>query len=237
MDWQVSVGARGPSLAMGLRVLFSLQRTQEIDDFLLLLRSQPIEMFDDLICLAAKALVISDSFHQVGRPSIMEEEDALSDAPERSGSELVGAGAALRDAVGEAFAHVVDDKVRVKIRRLIGKRDARAGRRATSNLCPRGQRGCMAMETTYLCKSGASFLAGRCRGSGRGRRQHTHEVGKGLNVREDRGVGIAAGRGSRREVDRVLRSCVKEAARRFVALLREKLVRDSHLDVVGFACE
>ena len=71
-------------------------------------------MFDDLICLAATAPVIADGFHQVGRPSIMEEEDALSDAPERSGSELVGAGAALRDAVGEAFAHVVDEKVRVE---------------------------------------------------------------------------------------------------------------------------
>jgi len=75
-------------------------------------------MFDDLICLAAKALMIPDGFQQVGRPSIMEKEDALSDAPERSGSELVGAGTTLRDAVGEAFAHVVDEKVRVKIRRL-----------------------------------------------------------------------------------------------------------------------
>jgi len=58
----------------------------------------------------------------------MEEEDALSDAPERSGSELVGARATLRDTVSEAFAHVVDEKVRVKIRRLIRKRGARAGR-------------------------------------------------------------------------------------------------------------
>ena len=39
----------------------------------------------------------------------VEEEDALSDAPERSGSELVRAGATLRDAVGESFAHVMDD--------------------------------------------------------------------------------------------------------------------------------
>ena len=83
------------------------------------------------------ALVSSDGVHQVGRPSVMEEEDALSDAPERSGSELVGAGAALRDAVGEAFAHVVDEKVREKIRRLIGKRSTRAGRGAARNLsCP-----------------------------------------------------------------------------------------------------
>ena len=90
-------------------------------------------MFDDLICLAAKALVISDGFHQVVRPSIMEEEDALSDAPERGGSEFVGTGATLCDAVGEAFAHVVNEKIGVKIRRLIGKRSTRARRRATRN--------------------------------------------------------------------------------------------------------
>src|SRR5260221_6554905 len=95
----------------------SLKRPQEINDVLLLLSSQPIETVDDLICLAAITLVISDGCHQVGRSSIMEEEDALSDAPERSGSELVGAGTTLRDAVGEAFAHVVDEKVGVKIRR------------------------------------------------------------------------------------------------------------------------
>src|SRR5262245_17949122 len=117
----------------------SLERPQEINDVLLLLSSQPNETFDDLICLAAIDLVISNGFHQVSRPSIMEEEDALSDAPERSGSELVGAGTTLRDSVGEAFAHVVDEKVRVKIRRLIGKRSARAGRRAARDLCARGK--------------------------------------------------------------------------------------------------
>ena len=104
---------------MGLRTLFSLERPQEIDDFLLLLSSQPIEMFDDLICLAAAALVISDGFHQVGRPSIMEEKDALSDAPERSGAELVGAGATLRDAVRKTFAHVVNQNVGPQIHGLI----------------------------------------------------------------------------------------------------------------------
>ena len=31
----------------------TLERPQEIDDLLLLLSAQPIEMFDDLICLAA----------------------------------------------------------------------------------------------------------------------------------------------------------------------------------------
>jgi hypothetical protein len=94
---------------MGLTTLFSLERPQEIDEFLLLLSSQPIEIFDDLVCFAAVALVISDGLHQIGCPSVMEKEDALSDAPERSGSELVGSGAALGDAVGESCAHVVDD--------------------------------------------------------------------------------------------------------------------------------
>src|SRR5262249_45449367 len=158
----------------------SVKRPEEINDVLLLLSSQPIETFDDLICLAAIALVISNDFHQVGRPSIMEEEDALSNAPERSGSEFVGAGTTLRDAVGEAFAHVVDEKVGVKIRCLIGKRSARAGRGAARDLCARGKRGRMAVDTTNPCKSGAAVLAGR--GSGCGWGQHPHEVGKGFDV-------------------------------------------------------
>jgi len=106
--------------AMGLRTRFSLERTQEIDDFLLLLSSELVELLDYFIRLAANAPVIADGLHEVGRPAVMQEEDALSDAPERSGAELVRAGATLRDAVGESFPHVVDDKVRVEIRRLIG---------------------------------------------------------------------------------------------------------------------
>src|SRR5262249_8240245 len=146
------------------------------------LSSQPEEMIDDLICLAAVAPVISDGFHQVGCPSIMEEEDALSDTPERSGSELVGAGATLRDSGGEALAHAVDEKVRVKIGRLIGKRSARAVRGATRDLCARGKRGSMAVGTTNSCKSGASFLVGRGGGCGSGWGQHPHEVGKSFDV-------------------------------------------------------
>jgi hypothetical protein len=68
-------------------------------------------MFDDPVCLAAMASVISDSVYKVVGPSVMEEEDTLSHAPQESGSELIGACAALRDAVGEAFTHMVDEKV------------------------------------------------------------------------------------------------------------------------------
>ena len=93
-------------------------------------------MLDNLICFAARALVISDGLYQVGRPSVMEEEDALSDAPEGGGSELVGTRSALRDPVGEAFAHVVDEKVRPKIRRLVGKRSTGAGREPLAIIAP-----------------------------------------------------------------------------------------------------
>jgi hypothetical protein len=119
---------------MGLGVFFSLQRTQEIDDFLLLPSSHPFEIFDDPICFTAKALVIADGFHQVGRPSVVEEEKALADAPQGSGAELVWPCGALGDAVGEALAHVMDEQVGVKIGSLIRKGGARIGGGTAGNL-------------------------------------------------------------------------------------------------------
>ena len=65
---------------MGLTALFLLERPQEIDDFLLLLSAQLVKTFDNPICLTARAPVISDGLYQVGRPSIMQEKDALADA-------------------------------------------------------------------------------------------------------------------------------------------------------------
>src|SRR5260370_14269699 len=89
------LGCREDQFGNRLRALFSLERTQEIDDFLLLLSSQLIEIFDDLICLAATALVISDGVHEVGRSSVMEQDDALSDDAVSSCAEFVGDGVAL----------------------------------------------------------------------------------------------------------------------------------------------
>ena len=47
-----------------MRALFSLERPEEINNLLLLPSVQLIEMFDDLICLAARVLVISDSVYK-----------------------------------------------------------------------------------------------------------------------------------------------------------------------------
>src|ERR1700686_5247646 len=108
----------------------------------------------------------------------MEEEDALSNAPERSSSELVGAGAALRNAVGQAFAHVVHEQVGKKIRSLIGKRSTRTGRGAARNHCSCGKRRRMAVHTPNLRERVACLFAGRCGWSGRGWSEQPHEVGK-----------------------------------------------------------
>src|SRR5580704_5167117 len=97
-----------------------LERAQEVEDVLPLPSLQAIEAVDDLICLAVLALVGLDRLHQIVGPSVMKEKDALPDAPERSCPELIGACAALRDAVRKTFTHVVDEKVREEIRSLVG---------------------------------------------------------------------------------------------------------------------
>ena len=143
---------------------------QKINDLLLLLPLQPVELINDVIGLASFATVFPDGVDQIGRSSVMKEEDALAEAPERSGSELVGAGAALRNAVGEAFAHVVDEEIGEKIDRLIRKRRTRTGRGTARNHWPGGERGGVAVDTADGGKGGAPLFAGRCGGSGSRRR-------------------------------------------------------------------
>ena len=92
---------------------------------LLLLSAQTVEMFDDPVGLASFALVGADGLHQIGRAAVMEEEDALPDAPQRSGSEFIGSGTAMCNAVGEAVAHVMDEKVGKEMRCLVRQCSAR----------------------------------------------------------------------------------------------------------------
>ena len=87
------------------------ERPQEVDDVLLVWSGQPPEARDDPIGLAPGALVVLDSLYQIACASVVEEEDALPDAPKRGGSELIGACATLRDAVRQTPAHAVDEEV------------------------------------------------------------------------------------------------------------------------------
>jgi hypothetical protein len=116
----------------------ALEGTQKVDDFLLFLNGQLIEMVDDPIGLAASALVSPDGLNEVGRASVMEKEDALSDAPQRGGSEFVRASGALGDAVGEAFAHVVDQEVGPEVRGLVRESSTLDRRGAAGNHFTRG---------------------------------------------------------------------------------------------------
>src|SRR5215469_12685547 len=101
----------------------------------------------------------------------MQEEDALSHAPEGSSAELIRAGATLCNTVGEAFAHVMNEQVGEKVRGPVGKGSTGSGRGATRNHCSRGQRRGVAVDTTDCRKHGASLFAGRCGGRGSGRSQ------------------------------------------------------------------
>src|SRR5216684_5479171 len=214
-----------------------LERAQEINEILLLLGAQPIETLDDLVRLAAAASVGLDRLDQVGRSSVMEEEDPLPNAPERSCSELIGTRAALRDAVRETSAHVVDEKVGEELCRLVGQRAARASRGAACNRLACGERGSVAEGTAYLCENGPSIHGGRRIERGGWRGQHPHEVGKRLDVRDNGCIRLGGGPQGGGEVKRVLGRGVEDAARSLVALLREQLVRDPHLDVVRLARE
>src|SRR5262249_3074716 len=53
-----------------------------------------------------------DGLKQIRRSSVVQEEDTLTDSPERSGPELVGTSLALIDVVREVCAHVVQHQVR-----------------------------------------------------------------------------------------------------------------------------
>src|ERR1700676_1023483 len=111
-------------------------------------------------------LVGLDSLDQVARSSIMEEEDALPDTPQRSCSELIGACATLRDAVRETVAHVVDEKIGEEVHRLVGERSARARRGAACNHLAGGKRRRVAVRTANLCETGPPIQGGGCGGRG-----------------------------------------------------------------------
>jgi len=159
-----------------------LERSQEVDEVLLFPSFQLIEMVNDLVRLAVFAPVSLDGLHQIAGPPIVEEKNSLSDTPERSRPELIGACGTLRYAVRKASAHMVDEEIGEEIHCLVRKRGARARRRAAGNHLAGRKRRCMAVDTTYLCEKGSSIHGGRRVGRRCGRGQHSHEVGKRLDI-------------------------------------------------------
>src|ERR1700690_3417187 len=88
-----------------------LQRAQEIQERLLLFVRQLVELADDSVRLRARAGMLLDGLQQVQSPPVMQKEQPLADAPQGGGTEFVGAGPALADAIRQPGSHVVQCKV------------------------------------------------------------------------------------------------------------------------------
>lgn len=72
-----------------------LQRTQEVQDILLLAGTEICEVLHDRIGFAALTGVSLDGLDEISRAAIMQQKDPLSEAPKRRSTELIAASAAL----------------------------------------------------------------------------------------------------------------------------------------------
>lgn len=76
------------------------ERAQEVQEILLLLRAQAAEeVVDDDVGFRARTGVFSNGIEEIGGTAIVQEENTLTEAPERRRTELVWTSSALRDAV------------------------------------------------------------------------------------------------------------------------------------------
>ena len=67
------------------------------------------------VAISCRRRVRQDGLEQIVGASIMQEEPALSDAPQRRATEHIARSLALRDVIGQALAHVVDEQVAVEM--------------------------------------------------------------------------------------------------------------------------
>src|SRR5262249_7254150 len=105
-------GGRGQGEVAWLR---ALQRTQEVQHVLLVRLAEIPEVVDDRVGFRARTPVRQDGGQQIGGSSVVEEENALAEAPQRGRPELGGTGAALNDVVREARPQVVDEQIREQV--------------------------------------------------------------------------------------------------------------------------
>ena len=110
-----------------------LQRAKEIQDVLLLRRTQRMKPFDYLLRLRLHAAaeqtaeeatvrrVCPNCVQQVGSAAVVKKKQALPQAPERRRAELVPTGCALRDSIGQVRTHVMDGQVGEEICRLVAQ--------------------------------------------------------------------------------------------------------------------
>src|SRR5262245_62091006 len=95
--------------------LTELERTQEVQQRLLVTPRQRIVVLDHLVGFRPAAGVLRDRYFQVVGASVVQEEDALTDAPQRSRAELAATSTTLRDAIREPVSHVMHGKIAVRL--------------------------------------------------------------------------------------------------------------------------
>lgn len=202
-----------------------------------MLGTQLPEITDYGVGFGALAGMFADSVEEIRTAAIMEQEDALTETPERRGAELVGTGAALRDAIGKICAHVMNEQVGEEV--SVDLTQARSDFR-----CPYRKSWSVAHGAT-ACAKDVAAIGDRLRAAGVGgggawRSQEPHEHGKLHDIAGDARVW------GRARIRAVLGGRVKTAtwgkttALGFIgagAFVLEQLVRDAHFYVVSFAGE
>src|SRR5579859_1409617 len=103
-----------------------LQRTQEIQNILLLAGAQVVEVVFYSGSFATAAVVGVNRAQQVAAAAIVQEEHPLSQSPQRRRPELVSARTALRDVIGQHSAHVVELQIGKRVHRSVGQISRRA---------------------------------------------------------------------------------------------------------------
>src|SRR5947209_2483074 len=104
------------------------ETSEEIQNVLLLRRTEQIEIAFDGNGLGTGTVVSFDRRQQVLGAAVVHEEDALPEAPQRRGAELIAAGAALRHVVIQRRAHVMNLDVAEEVRRRTAEARREAGR-------------------------------------------------------------------------------------------------------------
>src|SRR5207245_1383630 len=95
-----------------------LQGPKEVENILLATFAQVIEVPDYSVRFGTEARMLLNCALQVRGPTVVQEKDALPQAPERRAAELPRTGLALTHAVRQPYTHVVDQQIGEEIDRF-----------------------------------------------------------------------------------------------------------------------
>src|SRR5579871_833906 len=89
------------------RLMQSLQRTQEVQEILLIVGADQVIQINGDVGLRSVAAMSMNGANQIAGAAVMEEEETLSNTPQRSGAELASIRISLRHAILQACSHIM----------------------------------------------------------------------------------------------------------------------------------